>query len=171
MFTTTNTNEKPQQKPENETDTIKEKAKYKNIINLNTNNSDEVNYNMIDNLLEKEKQHNKSEPWNKLDKTVKIQKLHQFAEKYGKEHGIPIKEIKSLKMFFNTSLDNNKLQKAKDVVFEKDSRDISSIPALFFNNVTHNFTLRIVDTKRVSTLKSLTPKRITAKNKEDNGDV
>jgi len=171
MFTTTNANEKPQQKPENETDTIKEQAKYKNIINLNTNNSDEVNYNMIDNLLEKEKQHNKSEPWNKLDKTVKIQKLHQFAEKYGKEHGIPIKEIKSLKMFFNTCLDNNKLQKAKDVVFEKDSRDISSIPALFFNNVTHNFTLRIVDTKRVSTLKSLTPKRITAKNKEDNGDV
>jgi len=171
MFTTTNANEKPQQKPEKETDTIKEQAKYKNIINLNTNNSDEVNYNMIDNLLEKEKQHNKSEPWNKLDKTVKIQKLHQFAEKYGKEHGIPIKEIKSLKMFFNTCLDNNKLQKAKDVVFEKDSRDISSIPALFFNNVTHNFTLRIVDAKRVSTLKSLTPKRITAKNKEDNGDV
>jgi len=174
MFTTTTTNndsEKPQQKTENESDTIKDQAKYKNIINLNTNNSDEVNYNMIDNLLEKEKQHNKSEPWNKLDRTVKIQKLHQFAEKYGKDHGMPVKEIKSLKMFFNTCLDNNKLQKAKDVVFEKDSRDISSIPALFFNNVTHNFTLRIVDAKRVSTLKSLTPKRITERNKEDNGDV
>ena len=74
-------------------------------------------------------------------------------------------------MFFNTCLENNKLQKAKDVVFEKDSRDISSIPALFFNNVTHNFTLRIVDAKRVSTLKSLTPKRITERNKEDNNDV
>jgi hypothetical protein len=171
MFTTNNTNEKPQQKNENESDVIKEQAKYKNIINLNTNNSDEVNYNMIDNLLEKEKQHNKSEPWNKLDKTVKIQKLHQFAEKYGKEHGMPVKEIKSLKMFFNTCLDNNKLQKAKDVVFEKDSRDISSIPALFFNNVTHNFTLRIVDTKRVSTLKSLTPKRITERIKEDNNEI
>ena len=32
MFTTTNANEKPQQKPEKETDTIKEQAKYKNII-------------------------------------------------------------------------------------------------------------------------------------------
>ena len=174
MFTTTTTNndsEKPQQKTENESDTIKDQAKYKNIINLNTNNSDEVNYNMIDNLLEKEKQHNKSEPWNKLDRTVKIQKLHQFAEKYGKDHGMPVKEIKSLKMFFNTCLDNNKLQKAKDVVFEKDSRDIISIPALFFNNVTHNFTLRIVDTKRVSTLKSLTPKRITERNKEENNEM
>ena len=171
MFTTTNTTEQKQPKTENETDALKDQSKYKNIINLNTNNSDEVNYNMIDNLLEKEKQHNKSEPWNILDKTVKIQKLHQFAEKYGKEHGIPIKEIKSLKMFFNTCLENNKLQKAKDVVFEKDSRDISSIPALFFNNVTHNFTLRIVDAKRVSTLKSLTPKRFTERNKEDNGEV
>lgn len=173
MFTTNNTEQKQQkqEKQENETDAIKDQAKYKNIINLNTNNSDEVNYNMIDNLLEKEKQHNKTEPWNKLDRTVKIQKLHQFAEKYGKEHGLPVKDIKSLKMFFNTCLDNNKLQKAKDVVFEKESRDISSIPALFFNNVTHNFTLRIVDAKRVSTLKSLTPKRITERNKEDNNDI
>lgn len=173
MFTTNNTEQKQQkqQKQENETDAIKDQAKYKNIINLNTNNSDEVNYNMIDNLLEKEKQHNKTEPWNKLDRTVKIQKLHQFAEKYGKEHGLPVKDIKSLKMFFNTCLDNNKLQKAKDVVFEKESRDISSIPALFYNNVTHNFTLRIVDAKRVSTLKSLTPKRITERNKEDNNDI
>ena len=171
MFTNTNNSEQKPQKQEIEADAIKDQAKYKNIINLNTNNSDEVNYNMIDNLLEKEKQHNKSEPWNKLDRTVKIQKLHQFAEKYGKEHGIPTKDIKSLKMFFNTCLDNNKLQKAKDVVFEKDSRDISSIPALFFNHVTHNFTLRIVDAKRVSTLKSLTPKRITERNKEDNNDV
>jgi hypothetical protein len=53
MFTTTNANEKPQQKPEKEADTIKEQAKYKNIINLNTNNSDEVNYNMIDNIIRK----------------------------------------------------------------------------------------------------------------------
>jgi hypothetical protein len=34
-----------------------------------------------------------------------------------------------------------------------------SIPALFYNTEKKNFTLRIVDPKRVSTLKSLTPKR------------
>ena len=35
---------------------------------------DENNYNEIDRLLEKEKQRNKSDNWNKIDKTVKIQK-------------------------------------------------------------------------------------------------
>jgi hypothetical protein len=63
-------------------------------------------------------------------------------------------------------LNKAKLQKTKDVVYEKDSGEITAIPALFFNSITHNFTLKIMDSKRVSTLKSLTPKRMTEKNKE-----
>lgn len=137
--------------------------KYKNVINIFQSGSNEVNYNTIDNLLEKEKQHNKTESWNKLDKTVKIQKLHSFAEKYGKEHSLPVKDIKTLKMFFIASLEKNKLQKTKDVIYDKDTKDITSIPALHFNKDARNFTLRITDVKRVSTLKSLTPKRVTEK--------
>jgi len=132
--------------------------------------TDAVNYNTIDNMLEKEKQQNKTETWNKLDKTVKIQKLHAFAEKYGKEHGLPVKEIKNLKMFFVECLEKMKLQKTKDVVYNKDSHEITSIPALHFNSEKKNFTLRILDAKRVSTLKSLTPKRVTEKNKPNEDD-
>ena len=36
----------------------------------------------------------KIKPWNKLDNSNKIQVLHIFAEKYGKEKKFPIKEIK-----------------------------------------------------------------------------
>jgi hypothetical protein len=129
--------------------------------------NEEITYQTIETMLEKEKQHNKTETWNKLDKTVKIQKLHQFAEKYGKEHSIPIKDIKLLKAFFIDCLEKNKLQKTKDVIYEKERREITSIPALHFNQMNHNFTLKIMDAKRVSTLKSLTPKRVTEKNKED----
>jgi len=111
--------------------------------------------------LEKEKQNNKNDTWNKLDKTVKIQKLHSFAEKYGRENGLPVKEIKNLKAFFVECLDKGKLQKTKDVIYEKEGNEIMSIPALFFNTDKKNFTLRIMDSKRVSTLKSLTPKRNT----------
>lgn len=136
-------------------------GKYKNIISTNPVVSDEMNYNTIEQLLEKEKQHNKTEPWTKLDKTVKIQKLHHFAEKYGKDHGFAVKDIKLLKAFFKDCLENNKLQKTKDVTYDKDKRDISAIPALHFNQTTRNFTLKIVDVKRVSTLKSLTPKRVS----------
>jgi hypothetical protein len=122
--------------------------------------------NNIDSILENEKQKNKSDSWNKLDKTVKIQKLHAFAEKYGRDNGYPAKEVKNLKVFFVDCLNKSKLQKTKDVVYEKETGEITAIPALFFNSITHNFTLKIMDSKRVSTLKSLTPKRITEKNKE-----
>ena len=118
-----------------------------------------VNLTTLDTLLEKEKQHNKTEPWNKLDKTAKIQKLHSFAEKYGRDQGLPMKEIKHLKMFFVECLDKSKLQKTKDVVYDKETREVTAIPSLHYNVDKRHFTLRILDTKRVSTLKSLTPKR------------
>jgi len=118
-----------------------------------------VNLTTLDTLLEKEKQHNKTEPWNKLDKTAKIQKLHSFAEKYGRDQGLPMKEIKHLKMFFVECLDKSKLQKTKDVVYDKETREVTAIPSLHYNMDKRHFTLRILDTKRVSTLKSLTPKR------------
>jgi hypothetical protein len=120
-----------------------------------------MNYSTIDSLLEKEKQHNKTETWNKLDKTVKIQKMHIFAEKYGKENNLPVKDIKSLKSFFIDCLEKNKLQKTKEVNYDKEKREIISIPSLFFNTTSRSYTLKIVDNKRISTLKSLTPKRAT----------
>ena len=126
----------------------------------NKSTTNEMNYHSLDVILEKEKNNNKNDSWNKIDKTEKIQKLHAFAEKYGKSHNLPIKDIKNLKTFFIECLEKMKLQKAKDVVYDKDTKEITSIPSLFFNMNTHNFTLKIMDNKRISTLKSLTPKRI-----------
>jgi hypothetical protein len=115
----------------------------------------------IDELLETEKNVNRSDSWNKLNKTVKIQKLHSFAERFGREEGLPMKEVHHLKKFFNESLEKNKLLKTKEVVYDKETGEIGSIPALSFNPDKKNFTLRNLDTKRVSTLKSLTPKRMS----------
>lgn len=136
-------------------------SKYKNMIQSATTSYDgESDYAAIEEMLEKEKQKNTTEAWNKLDKTQKIQKLHAFAERYGKEHSLPVKETKNLKAFFVDSLDKGKLQKTKDVNYNKESREIVGIPALHFNSDIKAFTLRNLDTKRVSTLKSLTPKRV-----------
>ena len=126
-----------------------------------------ISYSTIDSILEKEKNNNKTEAWNKIDKTAKIQKLHAFAERYGREHGLPVKEIKNLKSFFVECLEKAKLQKAKDVAYNKESQEITGIPALHFNSDKRSFTLKVTDPKRVSTLKSLTPKRVTEKNHED----
>lgn len=121
-------------------------------------------YNTTDQLLEDEKQSNQKDNWNKLDKTTKLQLLMVYAESYGEAQGMSATTIADLKRFFRDSVEKGKFQKAKDVVYDKMSRQLKDIPSLHFNNVSNNFTLRNLDTKKVSLLKSLTPKRLTAKN-------
>ena len=118
-----------------------------------------INVEQLDDLLEKEKIRNKGDVWIKLDKTDRYQRLLEYADKHGKEQNMSSKDLKLLKTFFKSCLDKNKLNKSKDVVYNKEERLIISIPALHFNQVTKNFTLKILDNKRVSTLKSLTPKK------------
>lgn len=139
---------------------------YKDSITIMSLNTTKIDVSELDALLEKEKIRNKGEVWIKLDKTIRKQKLEEYAEKYGKEHDMSSKDLKLLKTFFNNCLEKNKLNKSKDVVYNKDERTITSIPALHFNQVTKNFTLKILDTKRVSTLKSLTPKRYEKEKEE-----
>lgn len=157
MFSQPSNVESEESKPKEKTESVPYINKYNNQVISNS-----VNFNTLDTLLEKEKQQNKTEQWNKIDKTVKTQLLHSFAEKYGHDNKLPIKEIKNLKLFFSDSLNRGKLQKNKDVNYDKDNQLIMSIPALYFNSDKKHFTLRIVDNKRVSTLKSLTPKKNTS---------
>jgi hypothetical protein len=157
MFGSNNVKKPDDTKPEKKNKNIFNPVMYGKI----EENSDIDHASKIDQLLENEKQHNKTESWNKLDKTAKIQKLHTFAEKYGKDNSLALKDVKMLKLFFKESLDKNKLQKTKDVQYNKDNREIIGIPALFFHSSNRNFTLKNMDAKRVSTLKSLTPKRVS----------
>jgi len=157
MFSQSETqNQTPSPQP-----THKKSAKQPQIQHPTYEETAETNYNTLDALLENEKLQNKSDAWNKLNKTVKIQKLHQFAETYGHNNQLPIKDIKSLKLFFNESLDKNKLQKTKDIVYDKEKGTVSSIPGLFFHSTNRTFTLKNMDAKRVSTIKSLTPHKMT----------
>ena len=133
--------------------------KYKNILTTTTaTHEDNSSMNRIDEMLETEKKNMNSEPWNKLDKRLKIQKLHAYAEKYGKENALPAKEVKALKIFFSGCLTKDKLAKVKDVDYDKETGVISNISSLAFNITTHAFTLRNIE-KKVSTMKSLTPKK------------
>jgi hypothetical protein len=113
----------------------------------------------VDHILENEIQQNKNETWNKLNKTVKIQKLYEYADKYGTEHKYSGEDTLALKQFFVESLERGKLLKTKEVNYNKNSQQIIDILGLHYHTNTHKFTLRIMDAKRVSTLKSLTPKR------------
>jgi hypothetical protein len=146
---------------ENETKKVSKNEKELYYVNKYNEgkNIETVNLNTLESLLEKEKQKSKNDQWNKIDKTTKIQLLHGYAERYGNENSLPVKEIKNLKMFFTECLNKGKLSKNKDISYIKETQHITAIPALHFNKDKKSFTLRIIDNKRVSTLKSLTPKK------------
>ena len=131
---------------------------------LSNNQYSDMNPSNVDKLLEDEKTHNNNDSWNKLDNISKKQLLHSYADKYGLDNNLTVKEIENLKSFFNDSIQNNKLKKTKEVQYNKDKRIILNIPSLFFNKNNRSFSLRNIE-KRVSSLKSMTPKRITNKNK------
>lgn len=120
---------------------------------------------VLDKFLENEKNSNSFEPWSKLDKTTKIRKLIIFAEKYKAENNLSEYEFDKLMEFFKDCLDRKKLQKVKDVIYDKTTGEVKNIPALYHNKPTNHFTLKNTE-KHVSTTRGLAPKntRGTAKN-------
>lgn len=155
--------------------------KYKSMILSNNSYNNlsprEINdVNNINDFLEKEKQQHTVEHWSKLDKTIKMQKIRIFVEQYSKDNSLTAKDSKNLITFLTTSLDQKKLSKTKDVVYDKSTGIIKSIPCLLFNTTHRKFTLKRCE-KRPSTMRSLAPKRANktrdhkAKNSSRSGSV
>lgn len=145
--------------------------KYKSML-LSGNTKDDVketveNMSNLDIFLNDEKQTVTNEPWIKLDKTTKLQKFKEYVELNYKEETMDEKH--SLYKVLATNLDRKKLLKAKDVLYDKDTGVITSIPVLQFNPTTKKFTLKRCE-KRQSTLKSLAPKKNRLK-KSDKIDI
>jgi hypothetical protein len=112
----------------------------------------------LDKFLENEKNINVNEPWCKLNKTIKSKKLIEYVNIYKDNNNLDNEEEQLLLMFFKDCLDRKKLQRVKDVIYDKDNGIIKDVPALCFIKTNKHFTLKNMD-KRVSTLKSLAPKK------------
>jgi hypothetical protein len=144
-------------KTDNKLNTIKYKTMVLN--NLSWPDSKSANdLNSLDKFLEKEKEksNTNSEPWSKQDKTSKIKRLTTFAIRFKDENNLSEEECQQLITFFRDCLDRKKLLRVKDVICDKETGEIKSIPALQYNKTTNNYTLKNID-KRVSTIKSLGP--------------
>jgi len=120
----------------------------------------------LEKFLESEKNNNRNEPWCKLNKTIKLQKLNDYVELYSNENNFNKEETTLLINFLKDCLDKKKLTRVKDVIYDKNDGVIKNIPALTYIKASKHFTLKNID-KRVSTLKSLAPKKVnsTIKNK------
>jgi hypothetical protein len=132
--------------------------KYKSVfLNSFDNNSNKYETTKIDNVnsfLEKEAINNKTESWNKLDKTGKLKLLNNYVDSLIVVNNLSAKEVDDLKLYLAESIDKKKLQHVKDVHCDKVTGKIISIPTLHFNAAVRKFTLKRPET-RVSTLKSL----------------
>lgn len=112
----------------------------------------------LDKFLENEKNNNINEPWCKLNKTIKTKKLQEYVEIYKQQNNLNDEESSILFSFLKDCIDRKKLQRVKDVVYNKENGIITEIPALCYIKSNKHFTLKNID-KRVSTLKSLAPKK------------
>ena len=88
-----------------------------------------------------------------MNKTIKLSKLEAWSDTYSRDNKLDDQAKNNLKAFLKISLDRNKLQKVKDVIYDKDTQEIVNIPNLTLNS-NNKFILKRND-KRVSTLKSL----------------
>lgn len=124
----------------------------------------------IDKFLEEEKNTNKNGPWCKLDKTVKIQKMMLYVDEYKKTNNLDEEETLILVKFLKDCLDRKKLQRVKDVNYDKVEGIIKEIPVLAYNKINRHFTLKNMD-KRVSTSKNLSKKTQSIKNKVQKKEI
>ena len=153
--------------------------KYKSMILSGTSWPETKSSNDLSSLeifLEKEKNNNINEPWSKLDKTVKLKKMLVFAESYKEKKNLDTCEYEQLISFFKDCLDRKKLQRVKDVIYDRVTGLIKEIPGLSHNKVKNHFTVKNID-KRISTSKSLAPKKIkgtiknTTKDSESDNEI
>jgi hypothetical protein len=112
----------------------------------------------IEELLEQETVLNKLEPWCKLDKTQKLNKLKDYTSCLKKRHELSLTEEKDLFKYLSSCLERKQLNKVKDVLYDKELGEIKNIPQLIFNNSSRRFILKKCD-KHVSTIKCLSVKK------------
>jgi hypothetical protein len=145
-----------------ETNELKEELrmkamKYKNMGIPWSNRKKTTSLSNLEAMLETERIENDNENWSKLSKTVKIKKLLIYANKYKEENNLSDDDYDKLILFFKDCLDKKKLQRVKDVDYNRETGEIINISALIHNKTSNHFTLKNIY-KKVSTVKSL-PKK------------
>jgi hypothetical protein len=132
--------------------------KYKNIGIPWINRKNTTSLSNLEAMLETERIENDNENWSKLSKTIKIKKLLIYAEKYKNENNLSKEDFEKLILFFKDCLDKKKLQRVKDVDYNRETGEIVNISALIHNKISNHFTLKNMN-KKVLTHKCLQKKK------------
>ena len=106
-------------------------------------------------FLRNEKQTNMTNgSWSKLSRSLKIKKVTEYALAYKAEHGLTDEEGDKLRIFLKECINKNKIQKVKDISYDKTTGHVKKINILAYNGQTGRFTLKNSDViKKTGTLK------------------
>jgi hypothetical protein len=113
----------------------------------------------IDDIMSMDTKNVKSLPWNKLDKSLKLTKINDYIDEFGKLHHLDESTLSDLRQLLKEKLNKKLLHKSKDVIYDIKSDTIKSIPSLVLHN--NKYIIKSID--HVSPLHSLTPKNKTVK--------
>ena len=143
--------------------------KYQNMLLTNSKTTEKIKGNIqnIETFLNKEKKLHKNKPWNKLGKSKKMKLIKDFIEEHSQNNNLSKKQKNLLKTFLNICIERKKLQKIKEINYDKDNEKIISIPNLSYNNVSEKYYIKRGD-KKSSILKHLAPKSKKRKLKQAN---
>lgn len=142
----------------NELNSIKYKS---NLKSFPSSNKLEEDLNNLELFLEEEKKSIVSESWGKMDKNEKLKKLLEFAQVYMIEKELNQDQYDKLVSYLTDCVEKKRLNKTKDVVFDKKTGIIKSIPGLMVNKQ-NNFTIKNLDSKN-STIRCLNTKKTLKK--------
>jgi len=136
------------------------------LINNNSNSIKKSSSNIsnLDNFLNQERQKQNVQPWNKLGDGAKLKKISAFIDEYSIKNNVSPSDKMKLYKYLKKCMERKKLQRVKDVQYDKEKGKIINIPGLKFNSKSSKFTLKNID-KKGSTLKSLAPKKKIRKRK------
>ena len=109
---------------------------------------------------------NRTERWNKLDRTMKIQKITVFVDEYAKENEQTDEEKDLLFAYLKDCIDKKRLMRVKDVVYDNTTDKLVSIPGLTYNKASKKYTIKNTDSKRSSVLQRLPVKKTKTLKKE-----
>jgi hypothetical protein len=116
----------------------------------------------IETMISNDVEFKKNESWNKLDKTQKSLHINKYCLKLKLVYNLSQDEFNETLKYLNKCIERKFLNKAKDVIYNKDSNEITNIPNFLFLNDSRKFHLK-KDDKHVSTVKSLSEKKVKQK--------
>jgi len=112
----------------------------------------------LEEIVEKDTKKQEHLPWNKLNKSLKLKRIMDYADMLKERDDLDMTRLSQLKQMLRDKLERKCLQRTKDVIYNHETEKIESIPTLIC--VQHKYTLK---TDTVSPLNSLAPKNKTVK--------